>query len=86
MKYKVICEVCGKEQIYDNLEDAYNDGWDYPPYIGEFGILSPRTCPDCDITRTVWYKFQSSDRINIHDLKVIERIKNEPESLYVEED
>lgn len=86
MKYKLICEGCGREQIYDNLEDAHNDGWDYPPYIGEFGILTPRTCPDCDMTKTVWFKLQNSDRINIHDLKVIERIKNEPESLYVEED
>lgn len=84
IKYKYICESCGKEQIYDIPEDAYKDGWDIPPYIGSYGVLSPRTCPDCTIDKTVWWKLQYSDNLNSHDIQVIERIKREPDILKIE--
>lgn len=88
IKYKLICEVCGKKEIYKNLKQAYLDGWDIPPYMGEFGIISPRTCPNCTIENTVWLKIMrhGSDALNSHDLEVIERIKHEPESLYFNDD
>ena len=87
-RYRLICECCGKEQIFDDLEQAYKEGWDYPPYIGEFGLLSPRTCGDCTIDKTVYWKVVANgyDNINSHDIEVIERIKREPESLYYYEE
>lgn len=30
-----ICEVCGKTEIL-TPEEAFNDGWDYPPRMGGF--------------------------------------------------
>ena len=32
-----ICEVCGKTEIM-TPEEAFNDGWDYPPRMGPFGL------------------------------------------------
>ena len=32
-----ICEVCGKTEMLTPAE-AFNDGWDYPPRMGGFGI------------------------------------------------
>jgi hypothetical protein len=49
-----ICEVCELETNITS-ETAYTTGWDYPPGIGVFGIVSPRTCPDCMMTETAWY-------------------------------
>ena len=40
-----ICEVCGKTEILTPKE-AFNEGWDYPPRMGGFGIVGPRTCGD----------------------------------------
>lgn len=83
-KYKYICEVCGKTQIYDSPDQAYKDGWDYPPFIGMYGVLSPRTCPNCTIDQTVWWKLQQSDNLTQHDIEVIERIKGEPNNIEIE--
>lgn len=85
-KYKYICESCGEEQIYNTPEEAYQDGWDIPPYIGTYGVLSPRTCPYCTIENTVYWKvmFSGSDHLSTHDIEVITRIKNEPDSLMVD--
>jgi rubrerythrin len=52
--YHYVCEVCGKEQ--DLTEDeAFKAGWDYPPFIGMWGVLSPRTCPNCTIDKTAYW-------------------------------
>ena len=82
MKLIHICEVCGREEILDS-EDAFERGWDYPPKMGEFGVLSPRTCPNCNITDTVWWKLQNNlvDKITEKDLETIDRIIKEPESI-----
>ena len=85
-RYKYICEVCGKTQIYNSHDQAYKDGWDYPPFIGMYGVLSPRTCPDCTVDQTVWWKLQQSDDLNAHDIEVIERIKQEPGIFEIEVD
>ncbi len=45
-KYKHICEVCGRTEVL-TPEEAFRVEWDYPLRIGFYGILSPRTCPDC---------------------------------------
>lgn len=83
-KLKYICEVCGRTEIMTQ-EEAYLSGWDYPPMIGMYGVLSPRTCPNCPITETVWYqvtcKKQAPAELTDRQREVIERILHEPESL-----
>ena len=85
MKLIHICEVCGREEILDS-EEAFEQGWDYPPKMGKFGVLSPRTCPNCNITDTVWWKLQNNlvDKITEKDLETIDRIIKEPESIMAE--
>lgn len=84
-KYRCICEVCGKEEIL-TLEEAYLKGWDYPPKMGTFGILSPRTCPDCPIEQTVWWKLMKGDTIlSDKDIEIINRVQNEPSSILIKE-
>ena len=86
------CEVCGKKENI-TAEQAYMSGWDYPPHIGMFGVLSPRTCGNCSDMDTLWAKimgigksktFSESD-LNDSDRKTLQRIKGEPESLLIEE-
>lgn len=48
------CEVCGTTEVLTS-EEAFNAGWDYPPHIGEWGVLSQRTCPQCPMTSTIWW-------------------------------
>lgn len=89
MKLRHICEVCGKEEIL-TPEEAFEKGWDYPPMMGYYGIVSPRTCPDCSIEKTVWWKLSSTgvsdvSELTSEELKVIERIQSEPESILVED-
>ena len=55
MKLKHVCEVCGKEEIL-TPDEAFDQGWDYPPRMGTFGIISPRTCCNCAMIDTVWWK------------------------------
>lgn len=87
------CEVCGKKE-YITAEQAFNNGWDYPPQMGAFGVLSPRTCGDCGIMDTLWARkalieknsfFQKGD-LDPKDQKILERILGEPESLLAEEE
>ena len=83
-----VCEVCGKTEIL-SPEEAFEAGWDYPPKMGTFGIMSPRTCGDCPITETVYWKIVMSKgkepKLTEKDLETIKRIANEPESLIVPE-
>lgn len=50
-----ICEVCGKRAIL-GPEEAYAEGWDYPPMMYDFKVVSPRTCDTCSITETAWWQ------------------------------
>ena len=84
-----ICEVCGKTEIL-TPEEAFNEGWDYPPRMGDFGIVGPRTCGDCPINLTVWWalvveKKRVSELSQQHK-ETIKRIQGEPESIIPEED
>lgn len=86
------CEVCGKK-AYLTAEEAHNDGWDYPPKMGHFGLLSPRTCGECGIADTLFWKVNTSGKLPIvcegsltpEELVTWRRIKREPESLLEEE-
>jgi hypothetical protein len=61
-----ICEVCDKEELLTSQE-AFNSGWDYPPNFGDFGIVSPRTCGDCGIDKTLWWAL-TADKISVDAL------------------
>lgn len=85
------CEVCGKK-VYATAQTTHNDGWDYPPKIGHFGMLGPRNCGDCSMTDTLFWKVQQQKfpivvekMLTESELKTWQRIKNEPETLLVEE-
>lgn len=89
MKLRHICEVCGKEEIL-TPEEAYDKGWDYPPKIGVFGVISPRTCGDCTINQTLWWKM-TFEGVTAEDLagkykETLTRILSEPKSILVDEE
>ncbi|MDR2538841.1 MAG: hypothetical protein LBC43_04310 [Bifidobacteriaceae bacterium] len=82
-----ICEVCGKDQIL-TPEEAFEQGWDYPPKMGEFGIVSPRTCETCSIKDTLWWELATNedrpsdtDKVKQRKLETAHRIKAEPMSI-----
>ena len=83
-KYKHICEVCGRSEIL-TPEEAFQAGWDYPPRMGFFGVLSPRTCPDCFLMDTVWaalvLKGMGPDDLTDAQRETLLRIVNEPDSV-----
>lgn len=86
------CEVCGKKEFL-TAQDAFDSGWDYPPNIGFFGLLGPRTCGSCGITGTLYWKVTTGGGLPIviekalspEELITWRRIKGEPESLLREE-
>ncbi|HFI0350806.1 TPA: hypothetical protein ACGOZT_000220 [Streptococcus suis] len=84
MKLKHICEVCGLEEILTS-EEAYDLGWDYPPIMGVFSIVSPRKCPNCSITETIWWALVLEQKpielLSSKQIETLERISTEPESI-----
>ena len=87
-KFKYTCEVCGKTEIL-TPDEAYQVGWDYPPFMGSYGIVSPRTCPDCPMMDTAWAALMLK-KIPYEDLtekqkEAVQRIKAEPASMEVSE-
>lgn len=84
-----ICEVCGKTEIM-TPEEAFNDGWDYPPRTGAFGIVSPRTCGNCSINLTTWwalvYEKKTVQELSQKQRETIKRIQGEPESIIPKEE
>lgn len=92
-KFWHYCEVCGAKEFI-SAQEAFDKGWDYPPNIGHFGMLSPRTCGNCLIKDTLFWKINTSGKLPIvcegdltpEELVTWRRIKGEPESLlYAEE-
>ena len=74
------CESCGREELLTS-HDAYEAGWDFPPRMGAWGVISPRTCPNCAIKTTVWWAIAieklSFLELTPHQLNVIGHILNE---------
>lgn len=73
-----LCEVCGREENCSE-EEAYANGWDYPPFIGVWGIISPRTCPNCLIDSTAYWflinrKAEDQSPIPENHMNTIKRI------------
>ena len=85
------CEVCGKK-VFCTAQEAFDSGWDYPPQIGNFGLLGPRTCGNCALSDTLFWKINQQSlplvfesNLNENELVTWKRIKGEPESLLEEE-
>jgi hypothetical protein len=84
---RYICEVCDTEKILTE-EQAFNDGWDYPPFIGAWTVISPRTCGNCGIDQTLYWRIicateESPYTPTDKDMALIQRIQAEPESVQV---
>ena len=85
------CESCGAK-VYCTAQEAFDNGWNYPPRIGMFGVLSPRTCGNCRMIDTLYLKVMKQkipivieSELTEMELRTWQRIKNEPESLLEEE-
>ena len=84
-----VCEVCGRTEIL-TPQEAFDEGWDYPPRMGSFGIVSPRTCPDCSMMDTAWAALalegKTPNELTERQKQTILRIVSEPESILVREE
>ena len=85
------CEVCGTK-VFCTAQEAFDAGWNYPPQIGHFKLLGPRNCGKCSMMDTLFLKVQKQKfpiiiekTLTEEELKTLNRIKNEPESLLEEE-
>jgi len=79
-----ICEVCGKTEYLD-VEEAFRQGWDYPPRMGAFKVVSARTCGNCTIDKTLYWELVAKKTL-IADLSekhraTLDRILGEPENI-----
>jgi hypothetical protein len=70
------CEACDTEAELTS-EEGYKLGWDFPPKMGQLGVLSPRTCPNCTIDQTAWFAFIGTNPLTARHLQTLERIKGE---------
>jgi hypothetical protein len=88
MSLRHMCEVCGVEELL-TPDEAYAAGWDYPPRQGRFGVISPRVCPGCPSTATVWWALTcdgyTQEMLSARQRDVIARILAEPASIMVEQ-
>jgi hypothetical protein len=85
-----ICENCGAEKVLTPHE-AWNEGWDYPPLLGVYGVVSPRTCGNCPITTTLWWRIINSQEgkpysLTEADRALYARIIGEPETIRPKEE
>lgn len=75
-----VCEVCGIQEVL-TAADAFESGWDYPPTLGIFGIVSPRTCGTCPVTGTAWWQITMlaipAHALGLKHLETIRRILKE---------
>jgi len=88
MKLKYVCENCGKVAFYDDPEEAFKAGWDYPPKMYSFGLISPRTCGNCGIETTLWWAMTAGNLKSMDDMtpkqrETFNRIMGEPQSIMV---
>ena len=87
-RFHHVCESCGRDEILTPSE-AFDAGWDYPPRMGAFGVISPRTCRNCLMTSTVWWALMmdgyTAEMLNDRQRAAVQRMLAEPESLRVQE-
>jgi hypothetical protein len=74
-----ICETC-ETTVELTEQEAYEAGWDYPPFIGIWGVVSPRTCPNCTIETTAYWHLitKGGDDLPERHVNTIKRILAEP--------
>lgn len=86
------CETCGRKDTLTEKE-AFDAGWDYPPFIGIWGVLSPRTCGNCMIDTTAYWAVILASKggkpVDVETLDerhqaTIRRIAMEPASAQIE--
>ncbi|WP_237077056.1 hypothetical protein [Mycobacteroides abscessus] len=86
MALRHVCEVCGRDEILTPAE-GYERGWDYPPRMGQFGIVGPRTCGSCPMSETVWAALMlngvAAEDLTVAQKDVVARILAEPRSIMV---
>ena len=74
------CESCGVTAML-TTEEGFQAGWDFPPRMGQWGVVSPRTCGKCGIETTVWWALiadkKSLDDLSPQQRQVVARILNE---------
>lgn len=79
-----VCEACGLTLAL-TPDEAFESGWDYPPRMGVFGVVSPRTCGDCRINQTLWWRLEmegvAASELGQADAATLARILGEPESI-----
>ena len=73
-----LCEVCGQKDTLTE-DAAHQAGWDYPPFIGLWGVVSPRTCPNCTIEKTAYWHILREGTQNLPEkhMATIHRIMEE---------
>lgn len=83
-RYRYTCEVCLRTEIL-SADEAFDQGWDVPPRIGVFGVISPRLCPKCPTPDTVWWlvmmECRSAEALTDRQRAAVDRMLAEPESL-----
>jgi hypothetical protein len=81
-----VCEVCGVEAVL-TPEAAFDAGWDHPPKMGVFGVISPRTCLNCPSNQTVWWALAldhyTPDALSPQQRATVDRILGEPGTIAV---
>lgn len=84
MRIKHVCEVCGKEELLTS-EQGFEQGWDYPPKMGTYKVISPRKCGDCSINNTLWWVVTVEGRqladLDEKQVQTLNQILQEPESI-----
>jgi hypothetical protein len=70
------CEACDREELL-TPDAGYESGWDFPPKMGTFGVISPRTCPNCTIDKTAWFAIISGRDLNKKQMKAAKKMMNE---------
>ncbi len=86
VRFHHVCEVCGRDEVLAP-DEAHAAGWDYPPRMGVFGLVSPRVCPKCPMAQTVWWAVTvdgyTAEMLTDRQRAAVERMLAEPESLAV---
>lgn len=84
-KFTHICEVCGKEELL-TANESFKQGWDYPPNMGAWGIISPRTCGECLIDGTLWWALSIEGKLQEElteaQTATLNRILGEPDNVH----
>jgi len=84
-----ICESCGKEDLFTS-EEGFRRGWNYPPRMGAFGALFPRTCGACATGSTLWHEMivykTPVVQLSSRQQQTLYRILTEPKSILLHSD